>query len=549
MLRTYFPLALVANSFSVVADIPHAHTTACNDATHPHSFSVTLTELKARSQERVSAMGVSADTNFVIDLMAFYQPSYAEKMGAQWVHQRIQDMVDNTNLALSNSGIDAEIRLVNAQAITGIPDDMPYLDTVGTVDASGISSARILNPYEGFPENTIYTAFGADLAVYIRDWNEDLQPAEVLGYGELGGELSTVFDGATAGKNNADFVLAHEIGHNFNAGHLTDDGGFTFLPAAHAYECANRVTVMGPAQPNGHRFYSSPDIVVDGEVCGIAGVADNTSVIREYAPLAAERRNAPSTVGTVSFVDSTYTINPGDNTAAILLRRTGDLTVSTSVQVALFDGTAIEGRDFFTSYERIEFLPGEETVTFSVELANEPKGVANLQLRYPYRLDIETASAELVLSENYYPGVFGLSGSSSVMENAGSYNFTIERTGGSDGEYSVRVYTENGTRVAGTHYQALDEVIIFADGETVKQRSVTIIDNTIVDPDGTFYIRLDGMGADTNPDASDLVVTIVNNDVAEQPKPQEPTSSGGSFGAFSIIALLLLGIRRLLPWK
>jgi hypothetical protein len=320
------------------------------------------------------------------------------------------------------------------------------------------------NTNGGYPENVIYTAMGGDLALYIRDFDSNLQPADSLGFGELGGEFTTVFDTATLEETDplypqGDFVLAHELGHNFNAGHLSDDGGYTFLPAAHAFTCAGKTTIMGPADPNGHRFYSSPSKVVNGEACGTVGVADNTSVIAEYAPAAAERRAAPVPKGSVFFTDANYHYTPGSDSIAVSIKRNGDVSESASVQVGLLDGSAKAGVDFTDIATRVTFEAGQDAAVFLIPVNQAPKGKASVVLRYPHKLTVESSSASVVFS-NETPGTFGFaSGAVTVSESAGSVILTVNRAGGSDGTKSVRVYTTDGARKAGVDFVAFDNVV------------------------------------------------------------------------------------------
>lgn len=153
-------LALLPVS-AFTASAAHIHTAACNDITNPSEFSITLDEIKSRVKLPITKVNnLSSESTVVVDLMAFYQPSYEQKMGLQWVHQRIHKLVDNTNTGLANSGIPVTIRLVNVQAISGISDDLHYSskeDGQNVVRGAGsLASSQILNPYENFPENKIY---------------------------------------------------------------------------------------------------------------------------------------------------------------------------------------------------------------------------------------------------------------------------------------------------------------------------------------------------------------------------------------------------------
>src|SRR5690606_7053967 len=79
------------------SDFSHVHNENCNDSVIASHFDVSITELKNSSRELSNL-----DEMVVIDLMAFYQPSYESNMGAQWVHNRINKLVENTNIGLSN---------------------------------------------------------------------------------------------------------------------------------------------------------------------------------------------------------------------------------------------------------------------------------------------------------------------------------------------------------------------------------------------------------------------------------------------------------------
>jgi hypothetical protein len=368
-LKKVFISAVIASLFS--APILAADYT--NDIVAPSKLETSLQDIV----KRIDLQSIKNDqvingttSKTVIDLMAFYQPIYADMMGNQATHDRIEFMVSLTNSALENSNIPVEVRLVNAQPIIGIPDSLQYnsiLDEDGyevEPGAAALFSERVLSssgPDGGFPENNAVTAFGADLIVYYRDNRK--QDKDPLGQASLGRELSTVFD-VNASRDNqtvSDGTLAHEIGHNLNAGHEIDANDNIVYPSedAHAYNCDLRNTIMwSMSEDNKHIMYSNPDIVANVIPCGDSTYANNSRVISENALIAAQRKVAPPVAGTVSFTERLYTVNENED-ATVKITRTGDLSVETSVQVALIDETAIEGADFTTSFERINFPVGE----------------------------------------------------------------------------------------------------------------------------------------------------------------------------------------------
>jgi len=184
-----------------------------------------------------------------------------------------------------------------------------------------------------------------------------------------------------------------------------------------------------------------------------------------------------------------------------------------------------------------------------VPVDQTPKGKASIVLRYPHKLTVETSTAQVVFS-NEMPGTFGFSsGAVTVAESAGSVSLTINRTGGTDGSKSVRVYTTDGSRKAGVDFVAYDSVITFEAGQSSKTVSINLIDNTVVDSDGTFTINMASIdGSSIDASSATITVTMTNNDTATNPGggtggnggnngSGDSGSGGGSFNWFSFLML------------
>jgi hypothetical protein len=72
-----------------------------------------------------------------------------------------------------------------------------------------------------------------------------------------------------------------------------------------------------------------------------------------------------------------------------------------------------------------------------------------------------------------------------------TFTFTVTRSGATAGTSSVTYATANGSATAGSDYTALPATTLnFAAGETSKTVSVSVIGETVVEPDQTFSLKL-----------------------------------------------------------
>ena len=119
------------------------------------------------------------------------------------------------------------------------------------------------------------------------------------------------------------------------------------------------------------------------------------------------------------------------------------------------------------------------------------------------------------------PGTFRFSAPSyGVGEGAGWATITVERTATADSA-SVTVSTAGGT-ADGSDYGAVWQTLSFADGQATATVAVPITDDTLVEGDEAFSLRLGAPSAGyaLDPGLASATVTIADNDGA---------SAGGMF--------------------
>lgn len=107
--------------------------------------------------------------------------------------------------------------------------------------------------------------------------------------------------------------------------------------------------------------------------------------------------------------------------------------------------------------------------------------------------------------------------------------FTITRTGGTEGEVSVDFTTSDGTALGDLDYEVTSGPLVMADGESEATFSVTIFDDEVFDTNETLHLTISNptggatLGAQTN-----ATVTILDND--------EPGTAGLlQFSATSVV--------------
>ena len=90
--------------------------------------------------------------------------------------------------------------------------------------------------------------------------------------------------------------------------------------------------------------------------------------------------------------------------------------------------------------------------------------------------------------------VFFDPGHYTVMENVGTFNLTVTRSGG---DLTKTVYvdykTEDGTANAGSDYEFTEGTLIFYPGETHKVFALTVIDDDLFEEDEHLYVRLSNL--------------------------------------------------------
>jgi uncharacterized delta-60 repeat protein len=163
------------------------------------------------------------------------------------------------------------------------------------------------------------------------------------------------------------------------------------------------------------------------------------------------------------------------------------------------------------------------TVTTVDDETDEPAELFYVVLSEPTGgADIGTGSVLVTLEDNDTgpPGTLRvLTATASVGEANTQMSVTVTRTGGASGPASVDFTTQDDTAAAGQDYVAASGTLNWGDFDS-NSKSITIqlTDDTVDEPDETFFVLLsNATGATLDAAADTTTVTIVDNDLPPVP--------------------------------
>ena len=129
-----------------------------------------------------------------------------------------------------------------------------------------------------------------------------------------------------------------------------------------------------------------------------------------------------------------------------------------------------------------------------------------------------------------------------VAEAAGSLQITVNRNSGSDGAATVTLRSVDISANAASDYQALDQELAFAAGETSAEATLTLLDDGSYEGDETLAIELSNAVGAVLGNASRSIVTIVDDEAP--PDAGVVQLSGDQYLADESTGLLTLTVLR-----
>ena len=248
------------------------------------------------------------------------------------------------------------------------------------------------------------------------------------------------------------------------------------------------IPIINNLKPNGERHFnvtlSNPDVGIIGPQGSVAvSLLDN---------------QAPYGVFTVS--GSTPFFDKGSAASvAMVIKRSGGMTGSVTVNYATANGTALAGKDYTAKSGAAVFASGQSAVTISVPMLANKTYQANRT--FLFKLVSCSAGAALGTSATAVQTICDPGNPSGMLEfTAAKYNanesgtnliVTISRLGGTTGIVTTRFDTLNSTALAGLNYVPASRLLTFKSGIKSLDVQVALLDDYVWSvPDNQFLVSL-----------------------------------------------------------
>ena len=230
----------------------------------------------------------------------------------------------------------------------------------------------------------------------------------------------------------------------------------------------------------------------------------------------------------VQFSAAVYPVGENAGTTTITVTLDATSVVTTTVDYATSDGTAIAGTDYITASGTLTFAPGETAKTFDVAILDDAVFTGYVDFYVGLSNPVNAAlgspavgSISIVDDEIFIEPTMQFSAATySVEENAGIATITVTVSSPYPMYVTVDYNTVNGTAIAGTDYTATSGTLAFDPGETSATFEVSILDDSLDQADHDFNVVLSNPGLPLGT-PSEAVVTIVDND----PRPSVQLSA------------------------
>jgi hypothetical protein len=281
---------------------------------------------------------------------------------------------------------------------------------------------------------------------------------------------------------------------------------------------------LPPLVPGG--FFNQPTSLVRWGANGLAlrvsssnppNFSQTSAVYLIQSELVSSSASVPTGL---SFSSPTYGTSEGGQ-LTITVNRSGNVSMTTTVDYATNNGTATAGSDYTSATGTLTFAPGELTKTFQIPILNDnlyeagnetltvtlsnPSGAAIL---------ISPSTSAVTIFDSQQRPFVSMAGVSLTEGNSGQKTFSFPVTLSNRSVETVTVdftTADNTATVAGNDYVATSGTLTFPPGSNSGLINVSVNGDTNIEGDETFLVRLSN-GTNINFIVTSQVFGTIQND-------------------------------------
>ena len=240
------------------------------------------------------------------------------------------------------------------------------------------------------------------------------------------------------------------------------------------------------------------------------------------------------------------TVSEGGGSAVFSVMLMGQSTETVRVAYGTSNGSASAGSDYTARSGTLVFQPGQQAKTIDVPVSDDTRQEGNetftVSLSSPQNATLRKEVGTATIEDNDGTDLPTLAiDDVEVSEGGGNAVFSVIRSGQTTETVTVEYETLDGTASAGFDYVTKEGTLTFLANETSKTIEVAVLDDSDVEGDETFRVRLaDPQNATLLDDLG--IARIRDDEGVEPPQPGVPTlaindvtvSEGGGSAVFSV---------------
>jgi len=407
----------------------------------------------------------------------------------------------------------------------------PTSDAQTLTNLPGITSATTSSPYAFYLADLTETVAGLDTLYVADDASVTTSTGGLSKYSLVGG--SWVSNGRITSYTGTD-LAGTVVTASFQPVGLT--GSTSGTTVSLFASTGTRLFSLSDASGYNQAFSSTAptQIAIAAANTAFRGVA--------FAPSAAD-----VSIGTISFATTSIVRTEGEGgattTFTYAVTRTGATTATATVGYAVSQAqgtTTLDGNDYqggVLPSGVVTFAAGQATATVTIVVANDQLIEANegfvvtlAGASAGYAIGTATASGSIVNDD--VAGAFSIARTSDAIEG-GNATFTVTRTGGAGGPVDIAyVVVADGTATSADFVGGTlpSGTVRFEAGQTSAVIAVATFDDTLVEGNETFAVRLESASNQGTIATGTATATIIDNEDLPRLTISDPSVVEGNPG-------------------